>query len=420
MALTTSSTERGFPGPPEAGLTPADAIVKAQAMASALIARQAETEKRTYYADDTHAEFASNGFYRLLVPRRYGGYEFGIDTFLRVTMALARGCPSTGWMYCFGATHALAAASFFGERAQAELFSGGDFICPATIVPSGFAERTDDGHWLINGTWPYCSGAPYATHFMGHTLISTGEGPPAPMLFIAPRAQWRRLDDWGDQLGLRGSGSHSITIEGARIPDHLALPGVHISMIDVSEGTPGRALHGNPEYGGGPNSYMNMEVAALAVGMAQGALDVYEELLRSRTTLLPPIVGRGKNPDYQFWYGDAMGMIGTAEAALLNAAQQWTETCAMGLPGFTRETDLRLAAICRHVIKLCWDAVQGHIFPTAGSSSVRAGERLERIWRDLSMMHSHIGLSVFLPTIAVRELTRVRLGDPAAGWLSLS
>ncbi len=96
MPLITGSAERGSPGPPEAGLTPADAIAKARAMASALIARQAETEKRTYYAEDTHAEFASNGFYRLLVPRRYGGYEFGIDTFLRIVTTLARGCPSTG------------------------------------------------------------------------------------------------------------------------------------------------------------------------------------------------------------------------------------------------------------------------------------------------------------------------------------
>jgi 3-hydroxy-9,10-secoandrosta-1,3,5(10)-triene-9,17-dione monooxygenase len=417
MALTGSSTERGFPGPPEAGLTPAGAVVRAQAMASALIARQAETEKRTYYGDDTHAEFARSGLYRLLVPRRYGGYEFGIDTFLRVAMALARGCPSTGWMYCLGATHALAAATLFGERAQSELFSGGDFICPATIVPSGSAERTDDGHWLINGTWSYCSGAPYATHFMGHALVSAGEGPPAPLLFIAPRAQWRRLDDWGHQLGLRGSGSHSITIEGGRIPGYLTLPGVHLSLIDVAEGTPGPALHGNPEYGGGLISYMNMEVAALAVGMAQGALDVYEELLRSRMTLLPPIVSRGENPDYQFWYGDATGMVSTAEAALMNAAQQWRDTCAMGQAAFTRETDLRLAAICRHVIKLCWDAVEDYIIPTAGSSSVRDGERLERIWRDLSMLHSHVGFGVFLPTIAVRDLTRARLGNSVTGWL---
>lgn len=410
MAVTTKSTEHSFRTPPEPGLTPAELIARAEALAAGLVARQAETEERGFYAEDTHAKLARQGFYRVLVPRRYGGYEFGIDTFLHVSMTLARGCPSTGWMYCLGATHALAAATLLSERAQAEVFEGGDFICPATIVPCGTAERTPDG-WRLNGTWAYCSGAPYATHFMGHVLVQKTRGePPDPMLFIAPRSQFRRLDDWGEQLGLRGSGSHSIVIENGHIPDHLAFPGVHLSEVDVTGGTPGRELHGNPEYGGGPLGYMNLEVAALAVGMARGALDEYEALLRSRVTLLPPIVGRAENPDYQFWYGDAIGMIDTAEAALAGAIQQWHDTCASGAAAFTRERDLRIAAICRHVLKLCWEAVQGYLFPTAGSRSARRGERLERVWRDMSMLHSHVGLSVFLPTIAVRELTQARLG----------
>jgi 3-hydroxy-9,10-secoandrosta-1,3,5(10)-triene-9,17-dione monooxygenase len=41
-------------------------------------------------------------------------------------MELAWGCPSTGWMYCFGAAHALVAA----------LFGSGDLICPMTILPA--------------------------------------------------------------------------------------------------------------------------------------------------------------------------------------------------------------------------------------------------------------------------------------------
>jgi 3-hydroxy-9,10-secoandrosta-1,3,5(10)-triene-9,17-dione monooxygenase len=410
MALTADTSAPGFPAPPEPGLTQEEVVARAQALATTLVSRQAEAERRTFYAEDIHEELARNGFYRLLVPRRYGGYEFGIETFLRVSMALARGCPSTGWMYCLAATHAVAAATLFGEQAQAELFSGGDFICPATIVPGGSAERGADGDWLINGTWPYCSGSPYATHFMGHALVSGGDGqPPAPMLFIAPRSQWRRLDDWGRQLGLKGSGSHSITIEGGRVPGYLGLPGVHISEIDISGGTPGRALHDNPEYGGGPLSYMNMEIAALAVGMAYGALDVYEDLLRQRTTLLPPIVARGENADYQLWHGEAVAMIATAEAALSGAVRQWHDLCTTA-GAFTREQDLRLSGICRYVIKLCWGAVQTHLFPTAGSSSVRDGERLERVWRDLSTLHSHSGLAVFLPTIALRELSRARLG----------
>lgn len=409
MTVTTSTAGHNFPAPPEPGLTAERALARAEALVPELVSRQAETEERSFYAEDIHERLVRNGFYRILVPRRYGGYEFGIETFLRVSMTLVRGCPSTGWMYSLGAAHALMAATMFGEQAQAEMFSAGDFICPGTGIPSGSAVPGADGSWTLNGTWPYCSGAPYATHFLGHALISADDGrPPAPLFFIAPRSQWRRLDDWGQQLGLRGSGSHSITIENGRIPGHLALPGVHISYVDVTAGTPGRTLHGNPEYGGGLLAYTNFVNAAMAVGMAQGALEVYEDLMRQRSTLVPPIVPRHENPDYQFWYGDAVGMIGAAEAALLNAVQQWHDTCATGPAAVTRESDLRISAICRHVARLCWEAVEGYLMPTAGSSSVRHGERLERVWRDMSMLHTHAGLSVLLPTIAVRELARTR------------
>jgi 3-hydroxy-9,10-secoandrosta-1,3,5(10)-triene-9,17-dione monooxygenase len=408
MAVATNyAPGHGFPAPPEPSLTAAEVIRRAEAIAPTLIARQAETEERTFYAPDTHEEFAKAGFYRILVPRRYGGYEFGIDTFFRVVMALTRGCPSTGWMYCLGAAHSLAAATLFDEQAQAELFSAGDFICPATVVPSGSAERTADGDWLLNGTWGYCSGSPYATHFLGHTMVATGGGDPAPMLFIAPRSEWRRLDDWGAHLGLKGSGSHSIRVENGLIKSYFTI-GKHLSQISVTGGTPGLALHHNPEYGGGQLSSMLLEDAALAVGIAQGALDAYEDLMRSRTTSFPPIVGRAEDADYQFWYGEAAGMIATAEAATLGAIQQWRDSCLRGPQTFTKEQEMRIATICREVLKLCWHAVEGYLFATAGSSAVRRGERIERVWRDLSMLRSHAGVAVFLSTLANREYARAR------------
>lgn len=413
MTATTTDVPR-VPAQPEPGLTAAEVVARAQAMVETLVERQAETEERTYYSEQTHQEFRDAGFYRILVPRRYGGYEFGVATFLRVTSALARGCPSTAWMYCLGATHAMVAATMFGPKAQDEIFAGGDFIAPATIVPSGSAVRTPEGDWLISGTWNYCSGSPYATHFIGHTFAPGAQGePPTPIMFIVPREQWRRLDDWGWQLGLRGSGSHSITMDNARVPDHFVLPGAHLSLATVTEGTPGLALHGNPEYGGGPLSYMTLEAAALAVGIAQGALDTYADLMRSRTTLLPPIVSRTEDADYQFWYGEAAGMIAAAEAGVQGIIAQWHDLCVAGPAAFTREQDVRLTTMCRHTINLCWSAVESFLFPTAGSSSVRRGERLERIWRDFSTLRSHAGFAVFLPTKANREYTTVHFGTAA-------
>ncbi|MGW5051319.1 acyl-CoA dehydrogenase family protein [Actinokineospora sp. NPDC004072] len=400
----------GFPLPPEPDLTPHEVVARAEAIAATLVERQSEVEERTYYAQDVHEAFRDAGFYRILVPRRYGGYEFGVDTFFKVVRTLARGCPSTGWMFCLGAVHSVFAATVFEERTQEEIFAVGDFIAPATVMPSGTAERHPDGGWVISGRWGYCSGAPYATHFIGHTLVAHEEGQePEPMLFIAPRSQWRRLDDWGQQLGLKGSGSHSIVIENAHIPDHYVIQG-HMSHVKVHDDSPGRRLHINPQYAGGQLSFMMLEAACLAVGIAHGALDEYEHLMRTRTTSYPPIMGRAEDPDFQRWYGEATGKLAAAEAAIEGTIARWQDLCAQGPSAFTPEHEWRLATMCREVVRLSWTAVEQHLFPTAGSSSVNRGQRIERVWRDLSMLQSHAGVSVVLTTMANRELAKARFG----------
>ena len=46
--------------------------------------------------------------------------------------------------------------------------------------------------------------------------------------------------------------------------------------VDVSGGTPGSRLHGNPMYAGRCVSIFQLELTALMVGAARGALDEYE------------------------------------------------------------------------------------------------------------------------------------------------
>ncbi|MET8196144.1 acyl-CoA dehydrogenase family protein [Micromonospora sp. NPDC005222] len=392
----------------EPDVTPAVLIERARALASTLVARQRETEERTYYAEDTHRAFRDAGLYRITVPKRYGGYEFGFDTFLQVVMILTRACASTGWMYCLGAAHSLFVGTMFGEKAQAEIFKGGDFIAPLVNAPHGTARRAADGGWILNGVWKYCSGAPYATHLIGNTMIVEDGQPPRPLLFIAPRDQWEMLDDWGWQLGLKGSGSHSIRISDGRIPGHFGLE-LDFNEISVTGGTPGRDLHEHPQYGGAPASSMALEGAHIAVGMCQGALDAYTELMFSRPTILPPFPPRVEDPDFQLWYGQASSMIDAAETLVLATARRWHELSEQPLGAFTAEEDLRIALTCREATALAWRAVDEIIQPTGGSTSVREGERLERVWRDLSTGRTHVSSAVLLTTMANRAYTQMRL-----------
>jgi 3-hydroxy-9,10-secoandrosta-1,3,5(10)-triene-9,17-dione monooxygenase len=415
-----STTRGGGPiAPPEPDLTPEKMLRRAVALRPELVRRQAEVEELRFYPEDMHDAFERAGFYRIYVPRRYGGYEFDVPTYVRLGIELARGCPNTAWCLLLAAAHALQIGSWFPEAAQAEIFGDGDFRCASVAAPlSEPAVRRDDG-WELNGKVSYCSGIPYSTHYMGQALMAgtAPDGPPPMLLFVAAKSEWTMLDDWGDLLGLKGSGSHSMTFEHGRVPAHWALENTMMVDVDVSEGTPGYALHGNPLYHGRALAPFTLTLAAILVGAAYGALDDYERLMEERTIPLPPFTMRRLDPDYQRHFGRAMAKLATAEAALLHAADQHMDLCTRaaerGDP-YGHGDDWLVACIGREAMIQAWETMQADIFRTAGSSATRAGERIERIYRDMSMGNGH--LNTLLRDLWFREVARWRLGlDKTAG-----
>jgi 3-hydroxy-9,10-secoandrosta-1,3,5(10)-triene-9,17-dione monooxygenase len=401
--------------PPEPGLTPDELIARAVALRPRLIEQQAECEERTYYSQELHQEFVNAGFYRLYVPRRYGGYEFDVPTYGRLLVEIARGCANTAWCMGLAAAHALQVASWWEEAAQAEIFGDGDFRAAAVAAPIGPATPLEGGYEL-NGKVSYCSGIPYSTHYMGQAVLpgENEHGMPRMLLFVAPESDWTMLDDWGDLLGMKGSGSQSITFAAARIPAHWGIEDALMVDFDVSEGTPGLRLHGNPMYGGRALGCFTITLAAIMVGAAYNALDEYESMLETKLTPLPPMIPRKLDPDYQRYFGRAWTKIATAEAALQNVAEQHMELCRrfveQGVP-YSYADDHRIGCIAREVMIQCWETVQSDLFRTAGSSAGAKGQRLERIYRDMSIgSNSH--RNTLLRDWAFRELARDRLGLP--------
>ena len=399
---------------PEPDLTPREMIARAVALRPKLVAQQAECEERTYYSQELHEDFVAAGFYRLYVPRRFGGYEFDVPTFMRLVLEVARGCPSTAWCMGLAAAHALQVASWWEERAQTEIFGDGDFRAAAVAGPIGPATKLDDG-WELNGRTPYASGIPYSTHYMGQAILPelNEHGLPQMLLFVAPRSEWTMLDDWGHLLGLKGSGSHTIVFEGGRIPPHWGLADRLMVDFDPSEGTAGLRLHGNPMYAGRSISCFTLSLAAVMVGAAYNALDEFETMMTTKTTPLPPFIPRKLDADYQRYFGGALAKIATAEAALMNAADQHMELCQRfvdhGTP-YGYADDHRLGCIGREVMIQAWEVVQGDLCRTAGSSSAAAGQRLDRIFRDMSIGNSHRNTQ--LRDWAFREVARDALGLP--------
>lgn len=364
-------------------------VARATAMRDVLRADAEATELRGVYSPEIHEAFTEAGFYRALQPRRYGGYELGLDDYFRLVIELSRADPSTGWAFCLGAAHVFQFAAFFGEQAQDEVFGGdGHVVIPSRNIPRGTA-RPVEGGYVVSGTWDYASGSAYSTHFMALALDGDRR-----VIVIVPRQDYTILDDWGGgrTIGLGGTASNSITIEEVFVPDHRANVYDWKDYELKPEGTPGTRLHGNPMYLARSLTLFYGELTAIMVGAARAMLDEYESLMRERPTSFPPPIPRLDAVQYQQWFGEALATVDTAEAATIGTAERYMDLCrrwgATGEP-FDVITDARMRDVMAVAARMATEAID-LMFRTGGSTAARTGSRLLRYYRDASMFRTHI------------------------------
>lgn len=377
--------------PPEPTLTPAEIIHRAEAMLPALRERQNACEEAGCLSEDTNSKFIDAGFYRILQPRCFGGYEFGLPTFLRVMIAVSRGCSDSGWVLALTAGHAFLMASFH-ETAQREAFGvKGEFRAPSVAMPGGIAVAVDGGY-RVKGAWDYTSGCELATHFIGACMIQqSNSATPDPGGFLLfDRAHYRIVDNWR-VFGMQGTSSRRVVIEEMFVPSHRALP-VYDAKGQYIHPRPGSLLHANPFYRGRITSLLVSEVGAVAVGIGRGALDIYDEILRTKKTSFAPFHARAQELEYQRHFGEAQSLVDTAEAALLKLASDYTECARLdaeeGVP-FSDEDDRRFLQIEQQCIRLCWEAVD-LMFRTSGTSAAAKTAPLGRYFRNLAVIRTHV------------------------------
>ena len=82
---------------PEPDLTPEAVAGRARALIPVIRDQQDEAERLGHHTPELDRQFAAAGFYRVLQPRRFGGYEFSLPTFWQVMLAVSAGDPGTGW-----------------------------------------------------------------------------------------------------------------------------------------------------------------------------------------------------------------------------------------------------------------------------------------------------------------------------------
>jgi 3-hydroxy-9,10-secoandrosta-1,3,5(10)-triene-9,17-dione monooxygenase len=403
----TVDATRATIAPPEPELTPSAMLARAEALRPVLRERQPETEAAGRLLDETHAAFVEAGFYRTIQPRRFGGYEFALRDFIRIMTEISRGCPSSGWVLALTAGHPHL-LSQFPEQAQVEIYGAdGDARVPGRPVQPGEA-RPVDGGYVVGGAWDYASGCDHATHFMGSAIVA-GSDPPRLLWLLLDRGDWSIVDNW-DVIGLRGTGSKRVVCESVFVPEHRAITAVGMG----DERPPGWGTHANPLFSGGLFSFLFFELGAIAVGIARGAADVYEEVLRGKRLDIPPFTLRGEVDEYQHHLGEAIGRVDVAEAALFEGADRYLEQATRARESDTPvdqdgEETRRLLLLEQQCIRLAGEAVD-LLFRTGGTSSSKVGNPIGNAMLALTVMRTHMGLQW---DRTMTNVGRLRLGVPA-------
>jgi 3-hydroxy-9,10-secoandrosta-1,3,5(10)-triene-9,17-dione monooxygenase len=257
--------------------TPEQVIQNARALQPALRerARQAQLDRKI--PDATVAEMQAAGLFRVLQPKRWGGYEMDPQVFFEVQFALAEACMSTAWIYGVIAVHNWQIA-LFDLRAQEEAWQDDTSVLIASsYMPVGKVERVDGG-FKFSGRWAFSSGSDHCQWvFLGGVVPPDAESPPDYRTFLVPRRVFEIVDTW-HTFGLQGTGSKDIVVKDAFVPEYRTL-----SSMDSFKGTnPGPDSHAIPLYKIPFGQIFPRAVSSGAIGALQGAINSYREIASKR------------------------------------------------------------------------------------------------------------------------------------------
>ena len=159
-------------------------------------------------------------------------------------------------------------------------------ITAGVVHPYGTAVVSDGGY-RVTGRWSYASGCQHSTWifcccevFDGDQRRLADDGEPDVRLFFIPIGQVSIIETW-DVSGLAGTGSHDVVIDQVFVPAAYTCafkPGI----------TPQGARYQSPVYRYVLYASFALPIGAVALGIAQGALDACLELAQRKS----PTLGR--------------------------------------------------------------------------------------------------------------------------------
>lgn len=260
--------------------SPESLIAKAKAMIPVLRERARACTIAHDVPKETVAEMKAAGFFRVLQPKRYGGYEMHPNVFFEIQKALAQGCMSTGWIYGVLGCHPYELALFHDEAQKEVWGEDPDMLVSSTYQPVGKVEKVEGGFYL-SGRWGFSSGSSHCGWvLLGAINFDTDGGPPDMRTFLLPRSDYQVIEGTWDTFGLQGTGSFDIVVERVFVPEHRT----HKASDGFAGTNPGQESNTAPLYRIPWAQLFIRSVSSAAFGGIRAATGAAMEIMGNRVS----------------------------------------------------------------------------------------------------------------------------------------
>ncbi|MEH7112503.1 hypothetical protein V7124_08970 [Neobacillus niacini] len=390
MKKMTAEKVQGFQpiAPPEPDLKPEQMVQRARNLIPYLREQGPIMEKNRRISDEVNRRIIDNGFYRMLQPRVFGGYEMDLRQYVDVIIEISRGDTSVGWVTSFNAGHAIFAAQLPLEG-QIKLFGeDGDFRAPVVTNPFGKAKKVEGGY-LVSGNWNYSSGAEVSNWLGVYTVVESDSGDSKPsdvLLCFIRDTEYKIVDNW-HVLGMKGTGSKQSVATDVFVPEEMVFS---LNTLSKEFKSPGHEVHENPFYRTPTRPILGTQLSAVTVGVAHAALDAFIDYAENKHAPFPPFPILKEERKAQDALGRAIGKLEAAKACLYSLADRQMKRCErVGTDDkFTEDEVVMDIVLTQNVVSLCVETIN-IVFDTAGSSGAREGSLLEKVFRDINMIRTH-------------------------------
>jgi alkylation response protein AidB-like acyl-CoA dehydrogenase len=345
-----------------------------------------EAEQQRRLPQPVVTALAEASLFRMYTPHTLGGLEVDPLTFYRVVEALARIDGSTAWCVWIASGNPVYVGRCLTDPGAEAVFGRDPHVVTAGVVAPYGRAVVQDGGYLVRGRWPYASGCQHCTWLFccctvydGDQMRLTVRGDPEVRVLFVPISQVTIMDTW-EVSGLAGTGSHDVVIEQVFVPE--AYTGV------FGAGPPPHSTHFQGLLYHYPFILASaLPIGALALGIAQGAVETVMELAQTKqpagaTTLLR------EHALFHVRLAEAVALVRSARAWLYTAVQQtWEAMRTRGEVSMAERADVLLASA--NATRSAAAAVD-LVYTAAGATANYRRSPLQRALRDIHAVTQHI------------------------------